>query len=75
MKVTVASGLQGEAEVDMQLSTLRIVDPVKGLLIYRDSLASYLADCSYRIVMKNRIRRGRGKQEGTQYMRYNVPVH
>ena len=31
---TVASVLLGEAEVYMQLSTLRIVDPVKGLLIY-----------------------------------------
>ena len=52
---TVTSGLPGKAKVYMQLSTLGTVDPVKGLLIYLDSLASYLVPA----VMKNKTRRGR----------------
>ena len=57
----------------MQLSALRNSRLCKRFTGILRLTESYLGDKD--IVRKNRIRRGRGTQEGTQKMRYTVPVH
>ena len=66
--LTVASRLPGEEEVYMQLSTLPNSRPCERF-IYIMRLTGFLLSRLYiviAIVVKNRIRRGRGTQEGTQ---------
>ena len=61
----------------MQLSTPRIVHRPCEQFTFILRLTGYLSYHTVVIdfVRKNRIRRRRGTQEGTQNMRYNVPVH